>query len=107
MEKPALREKRLKSKYFEETKWTKTSKTVGQYIFRRLSLDQSDKELSRIRPRHCQSKLIVSSKEIDIYVNDYLKMVDIRNGTSARYKGKLEKVKSSSKGIHYNFIVRS
>ena len=76
MKKPALREKRSKSKVFNETNWTKSSKTVGQYIFRRLSLDQSDKELSRIRPRHCQSQLIVSSKEIDMYVSDYLNMVD-------------------------------
>ncbi|GIS53803.1 hypothetical protein Ct9H90mP29_08450 [bacterium] len=78
MKKPALREKKSKSKVFKETNWTKSSKTVGQYIFRRLSLDQSDKEISRIRPRHCQSQLIVSSKEIDMYVSDYLNRVDKR-----------------------------
>ena len=107
MKKPALREKRSKSKVFNETNWTKSSKTVGQYIFRRLSLDQSDKELSRIRPRHCQSQLIVSSKEIDMYVSDYLRMVDRKRASSTRLKRNWSKVKSPTNGKQSNIIARS
>ena len=76
MKKPALRNNRYSKKDFKETKWTKSSKSLGEYIFRRLSLDQSDKELQNVRPRHMLSKLIVSSKEINTYVNDYLSMLD-------------------------------
>ena len=106
MKKPALREKRSKSKVFNETNWTKSSKTVGQYIFRRLSLDQSDKELSRIRPRHCQSQLIVSSKEIDMYVSDYLSMVDRKKKESTRQNGNWSKARSSTNGKQSNVIAR-
>ena len=76
MKKPALRNNRYSKKEFTETQWTKSSKSLGEYIFRRLSLDQSDKELQNIRPRHMLSKLIVSSSEINTYVNDYLAMLD-------------------------------
>jgi len=76
MKKPALRKNRYSKKEFKETKWTKSSKSLGEYIFRRLSLDQSDKELQNVRPRHMLSKLIVSSTEINTYVNDYLSMLD-------------------------------
>ncbi|MAV69328.1 MAG: hypothetical protein CMG04_00735 [Candidatus Marinimicrobia bacterium] len=72
MKKPALRKNRMKRNSWTETNWTKSSKSVGEYIFRRLSIDQSDKNLSRIRPRHNLSQLIVQSKEIDRYVSDYL-----------------------------------
>ena len=72
MKKPALRKNRMKRNSWTETKWTKSSKSVGEYIFRRLSIDQSDKNLSRIRPRHNLSQLIIQSKEIDRYVSDYL-----------------------------------
>ena len=106
MKKPALREKRSKSKVFNETNWTKSSKTVGQYIFRRLSLDQSDKELSRIRPRHCQSQLIVSSKEIDMYVSDYLNMVDRKKKEPTRQDGNWSKTRSSTNGKQTNVIAR-
>ena len=106
MKKPALREKRSKSKVFNETNWTKSSKTVGQYIFRRLSLDQSDKELSRIRPRHCQSQLIVSSKEIDMYVSDYLNMVDRKKKESTRQNSSWSKARSSTNGKQSNVIAR-
>ncbi len=78
MKKPALREDRFARKVFNETEWTKSSKTAGEYIFRRLSIDQSDKELNSVRPMHQLSKLIVSSKEIDLYINDYLKMLESR-----------------------------
>ena len=83
MKKPALRDNRYSKKDFKETKWTKSSKSLGDYIFRRLSLDQSDKELQNIRPRHMLSKLIVSSTEINIYVNDYLSMLDNAQFNSA------------------------
>jgi len=76
MRKPALRKNRYKKESFLETKWTKSSNSLGEYIFRRLSLDQSDKRLQNIRPRHMLSKLIISSKEINNYVNDYLAMLD-------------------------------
>ena len=42
-------------------------------------MDQSDKELLQIRPRHCMSKLIVSSKEIESYVADFLAILAQRN----------------------------
>jgi hypothetical protein len=87
LKKPALRNNRYLKKEFMETNWTKSSKSLGEYIFRRLSLDQSDKEFQNIRPRHMLSKLIVSSKEINTYVNDYLSMLDKAqiNSASERY----------------------
>ena len=83
MKKPALRDNRFSKEEFTETNWTKSSKSLGEYIFRRLSLDQSDKELQNIRPRHMLSKLIVSSTEINSYVNDYLSMLDNAQVNSA------------------------
>ena len=79
MKKPALRENRFQSTNFQETEWTSSSKNIGEYIFRRISLDQSDKKLQEIRPRHIMSQLIINSSEINAYVDDYLKMVDRRN----------------------------
>ena len=79
MKKPALREKRFKSTNFQETEWTSLSKNIGEYIFRRISMDQSNKKLQEVRPRHIMSQLIINSSEINAYVNDYLKMVDHRN----------------------------
>ena len=76
MKKPALRKNRMKKNSWTETNWTKSSKSVGEYVFRRLSIDQSDKNLSRIRPRHNLSQLIIQSKEIDKYVSDYLALQD-------------------------------
>ena len=76
MKKPALRKNRMKRNSWNETNWTKSSRSVGEYIFRRLSIDQSDKNLSRIRPRHNLSQLIIQSKEIDRYVSDYLALQD-------------------------------
>lgn len=81
MKKPALRKNRLKTLEFNETNWTKKSKNIGEYIFRRLSLDQSNTNLQNIRPIHQMSKLVITSKEINSYVNDYLKMVDKRRNT--------------------------
>ena len=78
MKKPALRNNRFKKKYFRETSWTKNSKNIGEYIFRRISIDQSDKDLQNIRPVHQMRKLVITSKEINAYVSDYLRMVDGR-----------------------------
>lgn len=84
MKKPALREERYEREIFKETNWTKSSEDIGQYIFRRLSLDQSNENFSKIRPRHQLSKLFVTSKEIGMYVNDYLKMMDEKTSNTAR-----------------------
>lgn len=107
MKKPALRERRSSLKDFQETKWTKSSKTVGEYIFRRLSLDQSNKELSRIRPRHHLSKLIISSKEIDIYVKDYLRMMDNRTKSTGEYMSGVKRAKSNSGGTQPHYVIHS
>ena len=45
MKKPALRQNRFSKNQFKETEWTKSSKNIGEYIFRRISLDQSSKEI--------------------------------------------------------------
>ena len=87
MKKPALRKNRYERKPFSETSWSKSSKSIGEYIFRRLSIDQSNENYSKIRPRHQLSKLFVTSKEIEMYVNDYLKMMD-------------EKTMNTAEGIH-------
>jgi hypothetical protein len=79
MKKPALREIRFQPTNFQETEWTASSKDIGEYIFRRISIDQSNKKLQDIRPRHILSQLIIDSTEINAYVNDYLKMMDRRN----------------------------
>ena len=79
MKKPALRNNRFQKQKFEETKWTSSSKNLGEYIFRRISIDQSDKNLQNVRPRHIMSQLIINSKEINQYVEDYLQMVELRN----------------------------
>ena len=79
MKKSIRAREKTKRSLFSETAWTKSSKNIGEYIFRRLSLDQSDKELSYIRPRHYLSKLIVTSKEIESYVTDYLAILAEKN----------------------------
>ena len=76
MKKPALRQNRFSKNQFKETEWTKSSKNIGEYIFRRISLDQSSKEIQNIRPRHQMSQLFITSKEINMYVNDYLSMME-------------------------------
>ena len=47
MKKPALRKNRFKMPDYFETKWTESSSNIGEYIFRRLSIDQSNKELEK------------------------------------------------------------
>ena len=79
MKKPALRKNRFEKPAFIESEWTSSSKNVGEYIFRRISLDQSNKELQNVRPRHILSQLIINSTEINGYVDDYLLMVEKRN----------------------------
>lgn len=76
MKKVALRDNRFRKKDFSETNWTKSSKNLGEYIFRRISLDQSDKSLQEIRPRHILSGLIINSSEIQNYVCDYLDLLE-------------------------------
>ena len=76
MKKVALRDNRFRKKVFSETNWTKNSKNLGEYIFRRISLDQSDKSLQEIRPRHILSGLIINSSEIQNYVCDYLDLLE-------------------------------
>ena len=82
MKKPALRSNRFKPVAFEETNWTKGSKNIGEYIFRRIALDQSSQELQNTRPMHLMSKLIITSKEINNYINDYLRMVDEKSNNA-------------------------
>ena len=82
MKKLALREKRFQPTNFQETEWTASSKNIGEYIFRRISLDQSNKELQNTRPMHLMSKLLITSNEINHYVNDYLKMVDEKSNNA-------------------------
>ena len=94
MNKPALRENRFEKPIFKETSWTSSSKDIGQYLFRRISLDQSNKKLQELRPRHIMSQLIVSSKELNEYVNDYLYMMEKRN--------KNKPTKSSKKAVNVN-----
>ena len=79
MNKPAIRKNRFDKSVFKETSWTSSSNDIGQYLFRRISLDQSNKELQEVRPRHMLSQLIISSKEINTYVNDYLNMMEKRS----------------------------
>jgi len=100
MKKPALRTSRFEKQSFEENKWTKSSKSLGEYIFRRLSLDQSNKDLQKIRPRHIMSKLIVSSTEINNYVNDYLAMLENERFNSLIIKN--EKI-NNKKSHNYNY----
>ena len=82
MKKPALRKNRLASVEFKETNWTKSAKNIGEYIFRRISLDQSNKKLQNTRPRHLMSSLLITSNEINHYVNDYLRMVDEKSNNA-------------------------
>ena len=94
MKTPSTRKNRFSKTEFTETSWTKSSKSLGEYIFRRISLDQSNSELKNIRPRHCLSKLIVSSSEIDNYVNEYFAMLSRKNG-----KSETEKITKNSKNL--------
>ena len=82
MKKPALRKNRFSPVEFKETNWTKSAKNIGEYIFRRISLDQSNKELQTTRPMHLMSKLLITSNEINHYANDYLKMVDEKSNNA-------------------------
>ena len=105
MKKPALREKRFQPTNFQETEWTASSKDIGEYLFRRISIDQSNRKLQDIRPRHILSQLIINSTEINEYVNDYLKMMDRRNNNIEA----VSKGDSSKKGLpksNPNYIVQ-
>ena len=105
MKKPVLRENRFTKTNFTETEWTASSKNIGEYIFRRISIDQSNKKMQEVRPRHVMSQLIINSSEINSYVNDYLKMVDRKNNN----KKLVYKENSSKKGYpktNLNHVVR-
>ena len=95
MKKPALRENRFTKTNFTETEWTASSKNIGEYIFRRISIDQSNKKMQEVRPRHIMSQLIINSSEINSYVDDYLRMVDRKNNN----KILVSKKNSTKKGF--------
>ena len=107
MKKPALRQNRFSKNQFKETEWTKTSKNIGEYIFRRISLDQSSKEIQNIRPRHQMSQLFITSKEINMYVNDYLKMMDNKSKNNRNAQTDIKNKTNNSKTILDNHIAHS
>lgn len=107
MKKPALRKGRFSKNQFKETEWTKSSRDIGEYIFRRISLDQSSKEIQNIRPRHQMSQLFITSKEINIYVNDYLKMMDNKSKNNRNAQTDIKNKTNNSKTILDNHIAHS
>ena len=107
MKKPALRQNRFSKNQFKETEWTKSSKNIGEYIFRRISLDQSSKEIQNIRPRHQMSQLFITSKEINLYVNDYLKMLDNKSQNNRNVQTDIKNKTNNSKTILNNHIAHS
>ena len=107
MKKPALRQNRFSKNQFKETEWTKSSKNIGEYIFRRISLDQSSKEIQNIRPRHQMSQLFITSKEINMYVNDYLKMMDNKSKNNRNAQTDIRNKTNNSKTILDNHIAHS
>ena len=107
MKKPALRKGRFSKNQFKETEWTKSSRNIGEYIFRRISLDQSSKEIQNIRPRHQMSQLFITSKEINMYVNDYLKMMDNKSKNNRNAQTDFKNKTNNSKTILDNHIAHS
>ena len=107
MKKPALRQNRFSKNQFKETEWTKSSRNIGEYIFRRISLDQSSKEMQNIRPRHQMSQLFITSKEINMYVNDYLKMMDNRSKNNRNAQTDIKNKTDNSITILDNHIAHS
>ena len=107
MKKPALRQNRFSKNQFKETEWTKSSKNIGEYIFRRISLDQSSKEIQNIRPRHQMSQLFITSKEINMYVNDYLKMMENKSKNNRNVQTDFKNKTNNSKTILDNHIAHS
>ena len=107
MKKPALRQNRFSKNQFKETEWTKSSKNIGEYIFRRISLDQSSKEIQNIRPRHQMSQLFITSKEINMYVNDYLRMMDNKSKNNRNAQADIKNKTNNSKTILDNHIAHS
>ena len=107
MKKPALRKGRFFKNQFKETEWTKSSRNIGEYIFRRISLDQSSKEIQNIRPRHQMSQLFITSKEINMYVNDYLRMMDNKSKNNRNAQADIKNKTNNSKTILDNHIAHS
>ena len=102
MKKPALRKNRFAPIDFKETNWTKSAKNIGEYIFRRISLDQSNKELQNTRPMHLMSKLVITCNEINNYVDDYLQMVDEKSNNA--YVEKMSsRINRNSKELNIDF----
>ena len=107
MKKPALRKGRFSKNQFKETEWTKSSRNIGEYIFRRISLDQSSKEIQNIRPRHQMSQMFITSKEINMYVNDYLRMMDNKSKNNRNAQADIKNKTNNSKTILDNHIAHS
>ena len=107
MKKPALRQNRFSKNQFKETEWTKSSKNIGEYIFRRISLDQSSKQFQNIRPRQQMSQLFITSKEINMYVNDYLKMMENKSKNNRNVQTDFKNKTNNSKTILDNHIAHS
>ena len=107
MKKPALRQNRFSKNQFKETEWTKSSKNIGEYIFRRISLDQSSKEIQNIRPRHQMSQLFITSKEINVYVNDYLRMMDNKSKNNRNVQTDIKNKSNNSRTILDKHIAHS
>ena len=107
MKKPALRQNRFSKNQFKEIEWTKSSRNIGEYIFRRISLDQSSKEIQNIRPRHQMSQLFITSKEINLYVNDYLKMMDNKSKNNRNAQTDIKNKTNNSITILDNHIAHS
>ena len=107
MKKPALRQNRFSKNQFKETEWTKSSRNIGEYIFRRISLDQSSKQFQNIRPRHQMSQLFITSKEINMYVNDYLKMMENKSKNNRNVQTDFKNKTNNSKTILDNHIAHS
>ena len=53
------------------------------------------------------SKLIISSKEIDIYVKDYLRMVDDRTESKGAYSNGVKRSSSNSRGNQPHYVIHS
>ena len=69
--------------------------------------DQSSKQFHNIRPRHQMSQLFITSKEINVYVNDYLKMMDNKSKNNRNAQTDFKNKTNNSKTILDNHIAHS
>ena len=65
------------------------------------------KEIQNIRPRHQMSQLFITSKEINMYVNDYLKMMDNKSKNNRNAQADIKNKTNNSKTILDNHIAHS